>query len=78
MRLHSFSLCLAYFVASIFIYFPHATIAVRGGGHGPVPVSDGPIVKKDKRWPLVSSGFGEISAVKIRDGNGATTFSLLH
>ncbi|KAJ0556897.1 putative rmlC-like cupin domain superfamily, rmlC-like jelly roll protein [Helianthus annuus] len=71
MRLHSFSLCLAYFVASIFIYFPHATIAVRGGGHGPVPVSDGPIVKKDKRWPLVSSGFGEISAVKIRDGNGS-------
>ncbi|KAM0011165.1 putative rmlC-like cupin domain superfamily, rmlC-like jelly roll protein [Helianthus debilis subsp. tardiflorus] len=75
MRLHSFSICLtlfAYFVASIFVYFPHVTIAVRdGGGDGPVPVSDGPIVKKDKRWPLVSSGFGEISAVKVRDGNGS-------
>ncbi|MFS7954819.1 putative rmlC-like cupin domain superfamily, rmlC-like jelly roll protein [Helianthus anomalus] len=73
MRFHSFLVCLlfAYFVASIFIYFPHTTIAVRGGDHGPVPVSDGPIVKKDKRWPLVSSGFGEISAVKVRDGNGS-------
>ncbi|KAI7728770.1 hypothetical protein M8C21_028699, partial [Ambrosia artemisiifolia] len=41
---------------------------LRGGGGGPVPVSDGPTVRKDERWPLVWSEFGEISAVKISDG----------
>ncbi|KAL8246923.1 hypothetical protein R6Q59_008139 [Mikania micrantha] len=78
MRIKLFSICVAissYFLIHIVTFFPHSTIALRDGGvhggsvAGPVPVSDGPKVRKDERWPLVSSQFGEISAVKISDGN---------
>ncbi|KAK9061988.1 hypothetical protein SSX86_019172 [Deinandra increscens subsp. villosa] len=67
---NSFSVCLvlsAYFVIHILICFPPAATAGYQVA-GPVPVSDGPTVSKDERWPLVSSEFGEISAVKISDG----------
>ncbi|MFS8010627.1 putative rmlC-like cupin domain superfamily, rmlC-like jelly roll protein [Helianthus anomalus] len=65
MRLNSFAVGLLLSVYFVFIYLPHATTALGGG---PVPVSDGPTVRKDERWPLMSSEFGEVSAVKISDG----------
>ncbi|MFS7898460.1 putative rmlC-like jelly roll protein [Helianthus anomalus] len=65
MRLNSFAVGLLLSVYFVLIYFPHATTALGGG---PVPVSDGPTVRKDERWPLMSSEFGEVSAVKISDG----------
>ncbi|KAJ0703456.1 putative rmlC-like cupin domain superfamily, rmlC-like jelly roll protein [Helianthus annuus] len=68
MRLNSFAVGLLLSVYFVLIYFPHATTALGGRGGGPVPVSDGPTVRKDERWPLVSSEFGEVSAVKISDG----------
>ncbi|KAI3722781.1 hypothetical protein L2E82_33866 [Cichorium intybus] len=71
MRAKSCSLSLVlfatYFLLPLILYFPHATTALGGAG-GPVPVSNGPTVRKDERWPLLSSEFGEISAVKISDG----------
>ncbi|KAJ9540804.1 hypothetical protein OSB04_027310 [Centaurea solstitialis] len=81
MRLNCpFTLCVvlsAYFLVPfiIFLYVPHAiaiTTPSDGGGGGGgdfiIPVSDGPTVKKSERWPLVWSEFGEISAVRIKDG----------
>ncbi|KAJ0468408.1 putative rmlC-like cupin domain superfamily, rmlC-like jelly roll protein [Helianthus annuus] len=65
MRLNSFAVGLLLSVYFVFIYFPHAATALGGG---PVPVSDGPTVRKDERWPLMSSECGEVSAVKISDG----------
>lgn len=61
------SLYVVLFVVPLFFYFPHAFATTDLGGVG-VPVSEGPKVRKDERWPLVSSEFGEIAAVKIRDG----------
>ncbi|XP_076887838.1 vicilin-like seed storage protein At4g36700 [Bidens hawaiensis] len=86
MKANVFSLCLLLFVTCNFIYFPHATTALSGAGagagagvgagiaEGPVPVSDGPTVKKDERWPLVSTEFGEVSAVNIRDGSNGSYY----
>ncbi|KAL7614802.1 hypothetical protein Lser_V15G07285 [Lactuca serriola] len=74
MRDNSFSLRLvifAYFLVPFIPHFPHAIAAtgLAGGGHGgTVPVSDGPTVRKEERWPLESSEFGEVSGVKISDG----------
>ncbi|KAI3722780.1 hypothetical protein L2E82_33865 [Cichorium intybus] len=77
MRVHSFSIPLvvlfAYFLVPFILHFPHAIAATAfgggGGGHGvTVPVSDGPTVRKEERWPLEFSEFGEVSAVKISDG----------
>ncbi|XP_023754538.1 vicilin-like seed storage protein At2g18540 [Lactuca sativa] len=65
-----------YFLLPLIFYFPHATRAVAaaggGGSGGSVPVIDGPTVRKDERWPLLSSEFGEISAVKISDGRNGS------
>ncbi|XP_076910891.1 vicilin-like seed storage protein At2g18540 [Bidens hawaiensis] len=84
MKANVFSLCLLIFVTCNFIYFPHVTTALSGVGvgvgagagvaEGPVPVSDGPTVKKDERWPLVSTEFGEVSAVKIRGGSNGSYY----
>lgn len=74
MRDNSFSLRLvifAYFLVPFIPHFPHAIAAtgLAGGVHGgTVPVSDGPTVRKEERWPLESSEFGEVSGVKISDG----------
>ncbi|XP_071739106.1 vicilin-like seed storage protein At4g36700 [Rutidosis leptorrhynchoides] len=63
----------AYFVVPFFLNSPHAiatkALGEGGGDGGMMPVSGGPMVKRDERWQLVSTEFGEISAVKISDGS---------
>ncbi|GJZ23639.1 vicilin-like seed storage protein [Tanacetum coccineum] len=59
----------AHLVIPLVLYFTHATAQTAlGDSGGGVPVSYGPKVKKDERWPIVSSDYGEITAVKISDG----------
>jgi hypothetical protein len=62
-----------YFIPLV-LYFTHASAQIPlgdsggGGGDRGVPVSYGPKVKKDERWPIVLSDYGKITAVKISDG----------
>ncbi|GJY57850.1 kinase-like domain, phloem protein 2-like protein [Tanacetum coccineum] len=59
----------AHLVIPLVLYFTHASAQTAlGDSGGGVPVSYGPKVKKDERWPIVSSDYGEITAVKISDG----------
>nr|GFA29398.1 vicilin-like seed storage protein At2g18540 [Tanacetum cinerariifolium] len=56
-----------------------ATTLGQGGGRirgGAVPVSEGPIVRNNERSPIMFSDFGEITAVKI--SNGENGFYQLH
>ncbi|PWA33428.1 rmlC-like jelly roll fold protein [Artemisia annua] len=58
------------FFIPLVLYFPHASAQIPLGdsGGGGVPVSYGPKVKKDERWPIVLSDHGKITPVKISDG----------
>ncbi|XP_071707679.1 vicilin-like seed storage protein At4g36700 [Rutidosis leptorrhynchoides] len=81
MKSKRFSICYVlytFFLVSIFLCLPHAfaTTALGGGRRGTVPVSEGPTVTKDERWQLVSTEFGEISAVKINDRSGNECYCL--
>ncbi|KAI3502904.1 hypothetical protein L1887_31292 [Cichorium endivia] len=66
----------AYFLVAVFLFFSDPTTALHvgegeeeGGGFPvPVPARHGAVVKKDDRWSVVTTEFGEISAVKVRDG----------
>ncbi|KAI3699430.1 hypothetical protein L2E82_43740 [Cichorium intybus] len=66
----------AYFLVAVFLFFSDPTTALHvgegeeeGGGFPvPVPARHGAVVKKEDRWSVVTTEFGEISAVKVRDG----------
>lgn len=65
----------AYFVVSLYLFFPHSTTALHGGGEEkeggslvPISAKHGAVVKRDQRWNVFSTDSGEISAVKVSDG----------
>ncbi|CAI9265014.1 unnamed protein product [Lactuca saligna] len=66
----------AYFLVILCVSFPNPTTPLHvgegeeeGGGIPlPVPARHGAVVKKGERWSVVTTEFGEISAVKIGDG----------
>ena len=71
MKVNIFSFCLVLCTCLV------ATTLGQGGRRGgAVPVSEGPIVKSNERSPIMFSDFGEISAVKI--SNGENGFYHLH
>ncbi|KVI02751.1 Cupin 1 [Cynara cardunculus var. scolymus] len=66
-------------VLLFYLSFPNPTSALGGGGgdvkeggggYFPVPATamHGTLVKRDQRWLVASSAFGEITAVKMSDG----------
>ncbi|KAK1410406.1 hypothetical protein QVD17_36943 [Tagetes erecta] len=72
MRTNVFSICLVFSAYIVFLHLilPHGiatTVLCSGGGATPV-IGGGPTVRKDERWRLVWSEFGEISTVKISSG----------
>ncbi|PWA69797.1 rmlC-like jelly roll fold protein [Artemisia annua] len=71
MKVNIFSFCLLLCTCLV------ATTLGQGGRRGGVvPVSEGPIVRRNERSPIMVSDFGEISAVKI--SNGENGFYHLH
>ncbi|KAL4568923.1 hypothetical protein LXL04_024543 [Taraxacum kok-saghyz] len=66
----------AYFLTTLCFFSPNPATALHvgeaeeegGGPPVPVPARHGAVVKKDKRWSVVTTEFGEISAVKVGDG----------
>ncbi|KAI3754808.1 hypothetical protein L1987_54599 [Smallanthus sonchifolius] len=66
----------AYFIVSVYLFFPQSTTALHVGGKEekggsipmPMPAKHGTVVTQDQRRILVSTEFGEISTVKVGDG----------